>query len=133
MKSAISPSQKTGAEMPKSANPMAKRSKTVRRLIAEMTPIRTPTDSHMIDAPTISENVRGAFSMILSRIGTLESYEYPRPGQPYLSPTTIDFTNLPYCTYQGWSRPRLWRTSARFSGVGCLPTNRSAGSPGGSR
>ena len=73
MKSAISPSQKTGAEMPKSAKPIARRSTTVRRLIAETTPIRTPTVSQRIEAPTISEIVLGAFSMILSRIGTLES------------------------------------------------------------
>ena len=75
MKSAIRPSQKTGAEMPKSAKPMARRSKTVRRLIAETTPIRTPPVSQSSEAPTISESVRGAFSMIFSRIGMLESYE----------------------------------------------------------
>ena len=75
MKSAISPSQKTGAEIPKSAKPIATRSTTVRRLTAEITPIATPTTSQMIAAPTISESVRGACSMILSRIGTLEPYE----------------------------------------------------------
>ena len=73
MKSAIRPSQKTGAEMPKSAKPIAMRSTTVRRLIAETTPIRTPPISQRIEAPRISESVRGAFSMILPRIGTLES------------------------------------------------------------
>ena len=73
MKSAIRPSQKTGAEMPKSAKPIARRSTIVRRLIAETTPIRTPPTSQIIEAPAISESVRGAFSMIFSRIGTLES------------------------------------------------------------
>ena len=75
MKSAISPSQKTGAEMPKSAKPITKRSANERRLMAETTPIRMPTVSQMMAAPMISESVRGAFSMILSRIGTFESYE----------------------------------------------------------
>ena len=55
-----------------------------------------PTVSQMKAAPTISESVRGAFSMILERIETFESYEKPRPGQPYLSPVTIAFRNLPY-------------------------------------
>ena len=75
MKSAIRPSQKTGAEMPKSAKPIARRSKIVRRLTAEMTPMLIPSRSQTTAAPTISESVRGAFSMILSRIGTLEPYE----------------------------------------------------------
>ena len=55
------PSQKTGAEMPKRAKPIATRSKTERRLTAEMTPIVIPSTSQMKAAPMISENVRGAF------------------------------------------------------------------------
>ena len=75
MKSAIRPSQKTGAEMPKSAKPMAARSMIERRLTAEMTPMPMPMRARAMAAPPISESVRGAFSMIFSRIGTLEPYE----------------------------------------------------------
>ena len=73
MKSPISPSQKTGAEMPNSANPMASRSTSVLRLIAEITPITMPAPSQMMDAPRISDSVRGAFSMTFERIDTFES------------------------------------------------------------
>ena len=70
MKSAISPSQKTGAEMPKSAKPIARAVDDGRRLTAERTPIATPNVSQMIAAPTISQSVRGARSMISLRTET---------------------------------------------------------------
>ncbi len=73
---------------------MARRSTRVLRLIAESTPMAMPTVSQRKAAPTISESVRGAFSMILERIDTFESYEKPRPGQPYLSPVTIALQEL---------------------------------------
>ena len=73
MNSAIRPSQKTGAEMPKSTKTIAILSVAVRRLMADITPTRTPTVSQRIDAPRISESVLGAFSMIWPRIGVLES------------------------------------------------------------
>ena len=70
MKSAISPSQKTGAEIPNSAKPIAARSTTVRRLTAEMTPIATPNVSQIVAAPAISHSVRGARSMTSLRTET---------------------------------------------------------------
>ena len=54
---------------------MAARSKMERRLTAEITPMLMPMISQTTAAPPISESVRGAFSMILSLIGTLEPYE----------------------------------------------------------
>src|SRR5205085_2596814 len=59
MKRAIRPNQKTGAEMPKSAKPIAKRSNNVRRLTAESTPIATPNTSQSVAAPAISHQLRG--------------------------------------------------------------------------
>ena len=70
MKSAIRPSQNTGAEMPKSAKPIAARSTIDRRLTAESTPMPTPTTSQMIAAPKISQSVLGARSLIWSLTGT---------------------------------------------------------------
>jgi len=90
--------------MPKSAKPIAARVEDGAPLDRRDDSIETPTSSQMTAAPAISENVRGAFSMILSRIGTPEPYEYPSPGQPYLSPVTTFFVNLKYCVYHGLSK-----------------------------
>ena len=57
--SAISPSQKTGAEMPNRTKPIAMRSAAVRRLTAEMTPIVTPRMIQIVAAPVIRSSVRG--------------------------------------------------------------------------
>ena len=54
--------------MPNSANPIASLSTSVRRLIAEITPMTTPKTSQMIEAPRISESVRGAFEITFDRI-----------------------------------------------------------------
>ena len=61
---AMSPSQKTGADMPKSAKPIAARSTIDLRLTAESTPMPTPMTSHKVAAPKISQSVLGARSVI---------------------------------------------------------------------
>ena len=82
MKSAMSPSQKTGAEIPKRTKPIAARSATDWRRTAERTPIDTPTVSQMVAAPMMRSNVRGARSSIWLRTDTLLVNEKPSPGQP---------------------------------------------------
>ena len=69
MKSAMSPSQKTGAEMPKSANPIARRSQSEPGLRAERVPMATPTTTQMIAAPKARKSVRGALSFSSPRTG----------------------------------------------------------------
>ena len=69
MKSAIRPSQKTGAEIPNSTKPIAIRSVDARRLTAEMTPIETPTVSQIVAAPAIRSSVRGRRSVTRSSTG----------------------------------------------------------------
>ena len=58
------PSQYTGAEMATSAVPIAARSRSVPRLIAEMIPIGMPISSHTIAPPMASAAVAGRRSKI---------------------------------------------------------------------
>ena len=83
MKSAISPSQNTGAETPKSAKPIANRSEAEPRRSAEITPIVTPMMTQMIAAPSASAIVRGMRSLISWSTDVRLSYETPSPGQPH--------------------------------------------------
>ncbi len=64
------PSQKTGAEIPKRANPIASRSMSVLRFTAESTPIAMPPISQIVAAPAISQSVRGARWIISVRTET---------------------------------------------------------------
>ena len=75
MKSAIRPSQKTGAEMPKSAKPIASQATSDPALDVETTPTTTPAASQIREGPSINDSVRGAFEITFERIDTLESYE----------------------------------------------------------
>ncbi len=63
-KSSTSPNQKVGIETATSAVPIAARSSSVRRLIAETIPTGTPARSQSATAPTVSDSVAGSRSVI---------------------------------------------------------------------
>ncbi len=86
MKSAIRPSQNTGAQTPNSANPIAVRSTHECRLSAARTPSGIPMSSQRIAAPMISASETGARAFTSSSTGDLVLNDSPRPGQPYWSP-----------------------------------------------
>ena len=92
----ISPSQKTGADTPKSANPMARRSPRERGRSAERTPIGMPSRSHTSAAPAASWAVTTRRLAMIGFRGARELNENPSPGQPYASPPKMCRTNSTY-------------------------------------
>src|SRR5256885_4484941 len=74
------PSQKTGAETPKSANPIAIRSKAERGFRAERIPIGIPRQSHTTDAPRASDRVTSILSQRIGFSGERVLKENPKPG-----------------------------------------------------
>src|SRR5579859_6861548 len=61
------PNQKTGIDTNTSAIPIAVRSSSEPRLIAEMIPIGMPASSQTIAAPIVSDSVAGSRSLIRLR------------------------------------------------------------------
>ena len=129
--SAITPSQKTGAETKNSENPRLTRSMTWPRRSADSTPMGTPRQTQTSAAPMASVAVITIRPPIRLRTEECVTYEAPRPGQPYWSPNRNRLTNSRYCSQSGWLSPRFCCTWAMSCGVGCLPANSTAGLTGG--
>ena len=128
-KSDISPSQKTGAEIPKSAKPIATRSMTI-----GVSPPRSrrsrPRRSSQRPLPRRSESVRGARSMIWSLTGTnvVVRVAEARPAVLVADDEVLD--EIAVLRVERLVEAEVARDQREFSGVGCLPAKRSAGSPG---
>ena len=80
----MSPSQKTGDEIPKSTNPIAILSAAGRRFTAERTPTETPTMIQIVAAPSIRSNVRGARSRTSLEHGDAGAVRVAEPGPAVL-------------------------------------------------
>ena len=124
--------RRPGAEIPKSAKPIAPSVDELRRLTAEMIPIETPKLSQSDGGADDQEDRAGRALQI-----RLEHGRAAREGVAEAGPAVLvageerldEACRTARTT--AWSRPRRWRISVELSGVGFLPAKRRAGSPAG--
>src|SRR5215470_16381228 len=129
----VKPSQNTGADTKKTANPIASRSSMVRCLTAEITPMGSPSASHTKADPSTSVVVITNLGPSSESTAVRVTNENPKPGQPYLSPKKTRLTKSRYWIITGLFRPNSCLTSLIVASVGCLPANKMAGFTGDMR
>ena len=132
--SAIRPSQKTGAEMPKSAKPMAARSMIVRRLTAERTPMLMPMmqPDHGGAADQRERARRLLDDLVADRHARAVRVAEAGPAVLVARDDVLDELRRTACTTacrgRGCGAP-----SRSAPGVGCRPAKRAPDRRGGSR
>src|SRR4051812_14386278 len=104
----ICPNQKTGADTPNRAKPMANRSPRDLGFNADSTPMGMPMEIQTNAAPKASCAVTPSRCMMIGFSGDLVLNDLPSPGQPNSSPRKMCLTNTAYWTMNGLSSPNCF-------------------------